>query len=171
MEQATMFNPSNILYGLALSALGSLITVWYGHFVDYLRARRGEFTGEWEQIIPAFEGEPEKRATVRIRHIGDKIHAVTRRTSPVADFVQRWDVEGRVKRGLMFGIYWPQDSSKLPGSYGTLQFKVVSEVLLEGFYVRAREERTDGAVTFAERLKSIPIRWERKIPRRSRKNK
>jgi len=165
------FNAGDIVYALALSVLGSLITVWYVHFIDYLRARRGEFTGEWEQIIPAFEDEPEKRATVRIRHIGDKIHAVTRRISPPADFVQRWNVEGRVKRGLMFGIYWPQDSSKLPGSYGTLQFKVVSEVLLEGFYVRAREERSDGTATFAECLKTIPLRWERRVSRRSRKTK
>jgi len=151
----------SIFWWVLGSVIGSLGTVWYIELRTYLQARRGEFTGDWKQIIPAFEDEPEKIAIVRCKHVGDRIVARTERVLPESPVVQRWEVEGRIKRGLIFGIYWPEDSSKLPGSYGTLQFKIVDENLFDGFYVRARSAQTTDKGEFIEKLKTIPIRWER----------
>jgi hypothetical protein len=130
---------------------------------DYIASRRGEFTGEWTQVIDAFDGEPEKIATVKVRHVGDRIYGTTERTKPKLEYAQRWKVDGRIKRGLLFGIYWPEDTSRLPGSYGTLQFKIRHENMFEGFYVRAQSESTVGGNPneFKESLRTIPIRWER----------
>lgn len=150
-----------VFWGVVGSVLGSLGTVWYLALGNYLKSRRGEFTGEWKQTIPAFDGEPEKIAIVKCRHIGDRLYGTTERISPRTEFVQRWEVEARIKRGLVFGIYWPEDSSKLPGSYGTLQFKIVDETLFEGFYVRARPAQLAERASFVETLRTIPLRWER----------
>jgi len=145
------------------SIVGALATVLFGWIRNELQARRGEYTGEWTQIIPAWEGEPQKIAIVTCKHRGDRLYATTVRTEPPADYPQRWKVEARHKRGLVYGIYWPEDASKLPGSYGTLQFKVVNDNLFAGFYVRAHsaEGGDPGQSEFSEKLKSIPIRWER----------
>lgn len=149
-----------IFWGIIGSVIGSLGTVWYISFKTYLETRRGEFTAEWKQFIPPYEGEPEKIAIVKCRHVGDKLFGQTERIFPKGPYVQRWEVEARIKRGLIFGIYWPEDSSKLPGSYGTLQFKIVDENLFDGFYVRARPSQKEHG-EFVETLKTIPIRWER----------
>jgi hypothetical protein len=141
--------------------VGALLGIVLKPIWDLLASRRGEFTGEWTQTIPAFEGEPEKIAIVKIRHSGDRLYGRTERTVPRLEFVQRWKVDARIKRGLVFGIYWPEDSSKLPGSYGTLQFKIQHENKFEGFYVRVRSNEGQGLNEFRENLKTIPIRWER----------
>jgi len=150
-----------IFWGIIGSVIGSLGTVWYISLNTYLQARKGEFTGDWKQVIPAYEDEPEKIAVVKCKQVGDRLFGHTERVSPKTQFTQRWEVEARIKRGLIFGIYWPEDSAKLPGSYGTLQFKIVDETLFDGFYVRARSIHTTGQAEFAEKLKTIPIRWER----------
>ncbi len=128
---------------------------------DYAVSRRGEFTGEWTQVIPAFGAEPEKLATVKVQHVGDRLYGITERTSPKQAYRQRWKVEARVKRGLIFGIYWPEDSSRLPGSYGTLQFKIRHENAFDGFYVRAQAENGTTTHEWRESLNTIPLRWER----------
>jgi hypothetical protein len=157
MDTAT----SGIFWGIVGSVIGSLATVWYISIRRFLEARKGEFTGEWKQIIPPYDGEPEKIAVVKCKHIGDKLYGQTERISPKAQFVQRWQVEARIKRGLIFGIYWPEDSAKLPGSYGTLQFKILDENLFDGFYVRVRSTQKDEQGAFKETLNTIPIKWER----------
>src|SRR5262249_51528904 len=106
------------------TVMGSLLTVLFVWARDYIRSRSGEYTGTWLQTIPATNSEPEKIAVVTCRHVGDRIVATTLRTKPKLKYEQKWKVELRVKRGLVFGTYWPIDASKLPGSYGTLQFKV-----------------------------------------------
>ncbi|HVR95991.1 MAG TPA: hypothetical protein VMW27_05215 [Thermoanaerobaculia bacterium] len=146
-----------LFWALVGAVLGILLKpLW-----DFVASRRGELTGEWKQIIPPFDGEPEKIATVKVRHVGDRIYGRTERTSPKLEFDQIWKVEGRVKRGLMFGIYWPEDTARLPGSYGTLQFKILHENVFEGFYVRVRPTPGTELNEFRESLKTIPIRWER----------
>ncbi len=143
------------------ASFGAVLGILLKPLWDYIASRRGEFTGEWVQTIEPFDGEPQKIATVRVKHVGDRLYAVTERVSPAQEFVQRWRVEGRIKRGLVFGIYWPEDPSKLPGSYGTLQFKIRHENAFDGFYVRAQASTGCVANEFRERLKTIPLRWER----------
>lgn len=131
---------------------------------EFVASRRGELTGTWRQIIPPFEGEPEKLANVKLRQVGDRLKGTTHRTAPRLEFEQEWKVEARMKRGFAFGMYWPKDTARLPGSYGTLQFKIVDENRLEGFYVRVRMEPEAGnnQTRFRECLKTIPIQWERR---------
>jgi hypothetical protein len=146
---------------LLWATVGAVLGILLKPLWDYLASRRGEFTGEWLQVIPPFEGEPEKLATVKIKHVGTRIYGVTERTKPKEAFLQRWKVEGRVQRGLVYGMYWPEDYSKLPGSYGTLQFKIRDENYFEGFYVRVRSGTGADLNEFRDSLKTIPIRWER----------
>lgn len=158
---------ANAIFSALVGALLTVVFTWLTHLVQ---SWRGEFTGKWTQIIPPHAGEPEKIAIVTCRHRGDRIYAKTLRTLPTADFPQRWHVEGRIKRGLMFGIYWPETASRLPGSYGTLQFKIVNENLFAGFYVRARvSEAPDACMEFEETLNTIPIRWERIVQKKPKK--
>jgi len=147
--------------------VGALATVVFGWAVKAVQSWRGDFTGKWTQIIPAFDGEPEKIAIVDCKHRGDRLYATTLRTQPDLGFPQRWKVEARISsRGLIYGIYWPENMSQNPGSYGSLQFKVVTDNLFAGFYVRARVvEDPNVSNEFQEKLKTIPIRWERIIPR------
>ena len=142
---------------------GALIGVVMKPLSDYVRSRNGEFSGRWKQITPPHEGEPEKIAIVQVRHVGDTLYARTERITPKLAFLQRWKVEARVKRGLVFGMYWPEDSAKLPGSYGTLQFKIRDENLFDGFYVRARNAPVTDVNQYSESLKTIPLRWERMV--------
>jgi hypothetical protein len=149
------------LWELSLTALGALLAFAFKTIWKYFQSSKGEFTGTWKQTIPPYQSEPEKIATVKVKHIGDKIICTTLRTSPKLQFDQAWKVEGRIKRGLIFGIYWPKDSSKLPGSYGTLQFHIIDENLFDGYYVRANAQKVNASGQFVEKLNFIPIKWER----------
>lgn len=152
---------TSIAWQFIWALVGAVLGILLKPLWDFLASMRGEFTGEWKQIIPPFDGEPEKIAIVKVRHVGDRIYGRTERTSPKLEFIQRWKVEARIKRGLVFGMYWPEDTAKLPGSYGTLQFKILHENVFEGFYVRVRPTPGAGLNEFRESLKTIPIRWER----------
>jgi len=152
---------TSIFWQFLWAAVGAVLGILLKPLWDFAASRHGEFTGVWQQIIPPFEGEPEKLATVKVRHVSDRLIATTHRTAPKLAFAQNWKVEARIKRGLVFGIYWPEDTSKLPGSYGTLQFKIRDENRFEGFYVRVRPDGGDDIMEFRESLKTIPLRWER----------
>jgi hypothetical protein len=156
---------TSIAAQLLWAVVGAVVGILLKPVWDFVASRRGEYTGVWTQTIPAFEGEPEKIATVKIWHVGDRLYGRTERTAPKLQFVQRWKVEARLKRSLAFGMYWPEDSSKLPGSYGTLQFKILHENLLVGFYVRVRPREGGEPSAFQENLRLIPIRWERILPK------
>jgi hypothetical protein len=155
------FNKDFSPWDLLLTASGAVFTFLLKLSWDYLRSSKGEYTGTWQQTIPPYNNEPEKIAIVKIKHIGDKLICSTLRTSPKLNYRQEWKVEARAKRNLIFGIYWPIDGSKLPGSYGTLQFHIVNENLFDGFYVRAHAQPINKDGQYVDKLSTIPLRWER----------
>lgn len=149
-------------WDLFLTALGAATTFILKIVWDYFRSSKGEYTGTWQQIIPPYQNEPEKIAIVKIKQLGDKLICKTVRTVPKLEFKQEWRFECRIKRNLIFGIYWPKDGSRIPGSYGTLQFHIVNDNLFEGFYVRAQHNSSLNAERqFVDKLNTIPLKWER----------
>lgn len=153
---------ANIIFGLIGSVIGALL-IWLSENISRsLRTRRGELSGLWYQIIPQHGTEPNKIDRVECKQINDRLTGNISRIFPPNQRFKEWEFEAKTKRNLLFGTFWSRDTSKNPGSYGTLQLNIIDEKHLEGFYVRlltvAAEE---GTPVFTNKLERIPFSWKK----------
>lgn len=155
---------SNIFWGIVGSLLGALVVLLIKEVLSYLKSRKGVFTGEWDQIIPAQQGEPAKHDLVHCQHIGRNIEGKIERLQPKEQRYKNWRFQGQVRSQVLFVTFWTTNEAKNPGSYGTIQLNIITETQLSGFYVKlivaALEER------FTGQLKKFQLEWVRRRAQR-----
>lgn len=154
--------PVEIILVVGAFALGFVVSRTLPWF--YRKIRRGNLSGTWYQVIPSWEGEPEKLDLVECVHYRDTITGKIRRLKPENQRYKSWEFTTKIRRNLIFGIFLSDDVRKNPGSYGTLQLNMLNENHLQGFYVRLTvSPLSPNEATFTDELRRIPFQWKRNI--------
>ena len=123
--------------------------------------RLTEFTGTWRQEIPEMRGELGKTDIVLCEHKEDRLSGTIRRLLPESERFKRWSFEARIRKGLVFGTFWPSDEDKNPKNYGTLHLNMISDTYLEGFLVELFCTDHEGEHRFTGEITHVPTRWIR----------
>jgi len=142
-----------------LGAIGAVIVTKIWKDWQY---RRGVLTGEWEQIIYNDAGDIKKKDLVILKHnhFTQKIIGKIHREFPDKESKKEWVFEGIIRGNILFMLFWANDVSINPKSYGTIQLNEINESNLTGFYIRATSDGKDGEMLNI--LHKTIIEWKRK---------
>lgn len=153
---------SSIFWGIVGSILGTVGGLFYSDLRDWVRMRRGVLTGDWDQVIPAQNNQPEKKDHVECRHVGDSISGDIHRVTPTNEKNKSWGFEGRVRGDLIFLVFWTTNEKDNPGSYGTIQLHRMPDGFCEGHYERwvLSTDRNQ----FTGKFQEAQLKW---LPRRN----
>ena len=149
------------IFRLIAGILGAIASVIALNFWKDWQYRRGELTGEWEQTIYNNKGKIIKTDLVVLKHnhFNKKIIGTIHRKSPNKESKKEWYFEGIIRGNMLFMIFWSNDLSKNPGSYGTIQLNEVNESNLTGFYIRPNSDGKNGEIL--KILNKTTIEWKR----------
>jgi hypothetical protein len=150
--------------------LGGVIAMILQYFVVLLarwwESRKGEWHGTWYEIIPSYQGLPERWDKVHFIQRGNLISGSAQRFVPAEEKERHWQYEGYVSGDRMIGFYYIKDQKIDPASYGPVIMardpRSRHEAVWRGVYVRPQftsdGEIFDGNIQFGE------MWWQRSDP-------
>jgi hypothetical protein len=154
-----MSSISNLAIGIAGSVVAAAVVAVVVALWRKYRSGFGAFAGEWDQLIPAYRDEPEKKDIVQCRHRGATVHGIIRRVAPAEQNWKVWRFVGRVRENVVAMCFWSED--QIQDSFGTILLVHSGEHKYQGHYTKLRpaERRIDRVV---DERASIPFTWHKR---------
>jgi hypothetical protein len=140
---------------------GALVGIYAiaGEIAGYIISKsKYGMNGEWEQIIPAQNGDPRRIDLVRCKHSGENVSGVIQRLDPPPEPGERrkqWNFQGKKKDMFVFLIYWTRERRL---SYGTIQLLDFT-TKLSGNYVKLVPDNTSHPTKLLPKL--FDIEWRK----------
>ena len=148
---------SNNLSGIIVGIISSGIVVvmgWFGKtYLGYLRIKKSEYTGKWDQFIYAqdddmYQGEVLKRDQYEIKHSKVKytgnlvtnLCGTIQRVFPLEQTHRHWDFIGYLDGEVLTILYQAMEGQK---SRGCIYLRLYRDFEFRGFYL---EEHKDGNI-------------------------
>lgn len=160
-------NWSEIIVGAIVGAIfGSILQSIVTAYSRFRRSRKGEWHGKWYEVLPPFQGLPERWDEIEIRQDGNRLSGTARRISPLRETKRKWVFEGYVSGSRMIGFFYLTDQKIDPASYVTVIMARDSharhEAVWRGFYTRP-EFLSPDAIAHGESNTGI-MWWQRSHP-------
>lgn len=157
---------TNLLLSSIISGfIGTIVGVFLKEFLEFIKSKNSEFSGEWTQLIYVNDTETIKKDKVKVIHYGNRIKGKIQRLDPSTENHKKWKFEGYFLDDLFFGTFQTTDRRRNPGSYGVLLLRktiLESKVTLEGSYVKSDTQPGSKKGDLERKIIVTPLVWERK---------
>jgi|GEM_PF-3682291 len=155
---------SNLLIGIIGSIIAAIIIAVIVRLYKRYQLGRGHFAGEWNQIIPKYQDEPEKRDIVNCRQKGERIFGEVQRIEPYEQNWKKWKFNGRVRENVLVAYFWSDDPCV--NSFGSYILVHSGEYKYMGHYTKLLPTCRD-IDKIIDMNPRIPFRWEKRINNRA----
>lgn len=142
-----------IIVGIISSAIIAGVGFAINRIYSYIKVRKSEYTGKWEQLIYAsgdegYEGEIVKQDQYDIKHtklkysgrLVSNIRGTIQRVSPTNQRHRRWDCIGYLDGEVLTILYQSMEAQK---SRGCIYLRLFKDFEFRGYYL---EEHKDGTI-------------------------
>jgi hypothetical protein len=129
-------------------------------------SRQGEWHGTWYEVLPSYQGLPERWDKVRITQRGNRLTGSAKRITPLDEKKRRWGFEGYVAGDKMIGFFYLKNRKIDPSSYTPVimarDVHSRHETVWRGTY--SRPQFIAEADIFSGRIESGEMWWQRSRP-------
>lgn len=106
---------------LAGGVIGALLSGVLQYFVmrayDYWESLKGEWHGTWYEVLPSYQGLPERWDLLSLTQRGNRVRGTAKRIVPVDEKKRRWKFEGYASGNKLIGFFYLTNLKIDPSSY------------------------------------------------------
>lgn len=154
--------PELIAGGIVAMALENLVIFIHA----WWESRQSEWHGVWYEVLPSFQGLPERWDIVRIKQHGHRLTGRAKRVTPLDERKRKWGFEGYVSGDRMIGFFYLKNRKIDPSSFTPVimarDVHSRHEAIWRGIYYRPQYASENDI--FSGEIESGSMWWQRSNP-------